>query len=383
MENKKVLNTIFASNILFALHTSVILYVNSNFLNQFIGEQMIGVLYAFAAFLTIIALLIIPTLLQKVGNYTTIIVTTLIEAIAVGLLVFAINLPIIIIFFILYRIAHILILFGMDVFLEKNSTEESTGEIRGKFLTTTNVALLVSPLIVGLLLTNGDYWKVYLLSVLFLIPFLAVISRLKNFKDPKYDKMKIVAGIQYVLKNKNIASILVAQALLRIFFAWMIIYTPLYLHAYIGLSWADIGIVFTIMLIPYVLLELPLGKIADDVLGEKEFLITGFIILAGSTAIIPFITTNSIIVWSVLLFVTRIGATFIEIMTETYFFKCIDGTNTEAISLFRIMRPVGEIIGPVMAAILLFVMPLQWTFLLLAILLLVGIPFSLRIKDTR
>lgn len=344
---------------------------------------MIGLIYGFAAFLTIIALLLVPILLQRVGNYTTIITTTLIEGIAVGLLVFAVDLPIVITFFVLYRIAHIIILFGMDVFLEKNSTEEDTGEIRGKFLTTTNISLLVSPLIVGLILTNGDYWKVYLLSALLLIPYLAVISQLKNFADPIYDKMKIVTGIKCVLDNKNISSILVVNSLLRIFFAWMVIYTPLYLHAHIGLSWSDIGIIFTIMLIPYVLLELPLGKIADDVLGEKEFLVAGFIILAVSTALIPFVTTGSIIVWSVLLFATRIGATFIEIMSETYFFKNIDGTDTEAISLFRITRPFSEIVGPVMASLLLFFMPLQWTFMPLAILLLLGIPFSLRLKDTR
>lgn len=383
MKNKKVLNTLFASNFLFAFHTSLIVYINSNFLNQFVSEKMIGVIYAAGAFLTIVALLGIPILLRKVGNYTTMITTTLIEAIAVGLLVFAVDLPIVIIFFILYRIAHMLIVFAMDVFVEKNSPVVSVGEIRAKLLTTTNVTLLISPLIVGLILTNGDYWKIYLLSAILLVPFLAVISRMKNFEDPQYDKMEVIAGVKHVIKDKSIFSILVAHFILRTTYVWTAIYLPLYLHNHIGMSWAEIGIIFTIMFIPYVLLELPLGKIADDILGEKEFLVTGFVILAGSTFLIPFISTSSIIVWAALLFIVQIGSTFVEIMTETYFFKCIKTSNTEAISLFRITRPLSEIVGPMIAVSLLFIMPIQWTFAVLAIVVLIGIPFGMRIKDTR
>ena len=65
----------------------------------------------------------------------------------------------------------------------------------------------------------------------------------------------------------------------------MVIYTPIYLHEHIGLPWSDIGIIFTIMLLPFVLFEFPAGKLADGKWGEKEPPIIGIILIAVSTAL--------------------------------------------------------------------------------------------------
>ena len=41
----------------------------------------------------------------------------------------------------------------------------------------------------------------------------------------------------------------------------MIIYTPIYLHEHLLLGWDQIGFIFTIMLLPFIILEFPLGNI--------------------------------------------------------------------------------------------------------------------------
>tara|TARA_Y100000031_G_scaffold104660_1_gene115116 strand:- start:54 stop:545 length:492 start_codon:yes stop_codon:yes gene_type:complete len=163
----------------------------------------------------------------------------------------------------------------------------------------------------------------------------------------------------------------------------MVIYMPIYLNQHIGFSWPEIGIIFTIMLLPFVLFEYPLGRLADTKIGEKEILIIGFIILIFSTAFIPFMNTTSLIPWAILLFITRVGASFAEITTESYFFKHVDGTDTSTISLFRITRPVSYIVGPLIATIGLFFLNIQYIFLILAVVLLFGLYFSFKIKDTK
>ena len=170
---------------------------------------------------------------------------------------------------------------------------------------------------------------------------------------------------------------------MRIFFSIMAIYMPLYLYRTIGFSLSELGIMFSIMLLPFALFEFPLGKIADRYLGEKEILIVGFIILAASTASLSFITSASLAVWAGLLFVTRTGASAIEIATESYFFKHVNGKDTAQISMFRATRPFSDIIGPTIGSVSLLFIDLRFLFLVLGIFLLLGITVASRINDTR
>jgi MFS family permease len=78
------------------------------------------------------------------------------------------------------------------------------------------------------------------------------------------------------------------------------------------------------MLLPFVFVQFPLGRLADKKWGEKEILSLGFIIVAIATGLISFISGGSMILWMTILFITRIGAATIEIMCDTYFFKKVD-----------------------------------------------------------
>jgi len=163
----------------------------------------------------------------------------------------------------------------------------------------------------------------------------------------------------------------------------MIIYTPLYLHNEIGFSLADTSLIIGIALIPFILLEAPLGKIADKYLGEKEILTAGFIITAGATMIIPFIEAPIFWLWAAILFTTRIGASMIEVMTETYIFKKINASSIDVVSFFRMVRPTAYIASPIIASVLLIHIDFKYIFLILGAVVLYGIRFSLVIKDTK
>ena len=196
-------------------------------------------------------------------------------------------------------------------------------------------------------------------------------------------KNLLLRTLLQVFKNRDIRSIFVTQFLLRFFYSWMVIYTPIYLYQHIGFNWSTIGVIFFIMILPFVLLEIPLGRIADKVLGEKEILTVGFIIIAIFCALIGFTESINPAWWAFLLFGTRVGASSVEIMSETYFFKLIDGEDTNLISVFRDMRPLAYIIAPLVTSISLFFVDLQQTFIILAVIVLSGVIFSLAIKDTK
>jgi MFS family permease len=206
---------------------------------------------------------------------------------------------------------------------------------------------------------------------------------LRDFKDPKYIKVPILKTMKTFFRNKSISKIYFINLILKFFFAWMVIYTPIYLHEYLSLGWESIGLIFTVMLVPFVLVDFPLGRLSDKQ-GEKKVLIAGFLITIFFTFIIPFIAMPKIWLWAIILFGTRLGAATIEVMAESYFFKEIREKNADEISFFRNTYPLSFVIAPLVAIPMLFFIPsFKYLFFVLSAILLSGLFIALRLKDIK
>jgi len=146
----------------------------------------------------------------------------------------------------------------------------------------------------------------------------------------------------------------------------MLIFTPLYLLD-LGYSWHQLGVAFTIMLIPFVLIQYPMGILADKKTGEKEFLILAIFIMGISTLIFYCASSPDIVVWTLILLATRIGAALIEILRDSYFYKRIDGHDVDIIDFFRTSRQVAYITAAILSSLTLFFFPMKAIFLLVSI----------------
>jgi len=379
------LAALYAANLLLAFHIFTAVYINSSFLASYVGEELVGLVYIAGSLVSMLSFILIPKMLRLLGNYRLVLLCTLAEMGIFGLLSLTGSALPAILLFIGYLTVFPLLLFSLDIFLEAYTKQESeTGGTRGTFLTISNTALIIAPLVAGLLLGGGDYYKVFLLSFLFLIPFFFIILfRFRHFQDPTYKRIDILPTLACIRAEKNIAYIFAAHFLMRFFFSWMVIYMPIYLHQHVGFAWSEIGLMFTIMLLPFALVELPAGKIADGILGEKELLAGGFVIMALATLAIPFVTTAHFLLFAGLLFLTRVGASLVEIMTESYFFKQVNGDDANTISCFRMIRPLAYIVGPLVASMALLFIDLRFLFLLLGLIILSGLWVSFSLKDTK
>jgi MFS-type transporter involved in bile tolerance (Atg22 family) len=132
-----------------------------------------------------------------------------------------------------------------------------------------------------------------------------------------------------------------------------------------------------------VILQYPVGVLADKKLGEKEMLIFGILIMGISAGSIFFIETNSVLVWGGMLFITRIGASMVEILRDSYFYKIIDGRDMDIISFFRTATPVGYMVATALSALLLVIMPVKFVFLLIAAIVLMGLYPALKLVDNK
>lgn len=146
----------------------------------------------------------------------------------------------------------------------------------------------------------------------------------------------------------------------------------------------DILTVITpIALIPFIIFEVGLGRIADNRLGEKEILTAGFILMAITTAGLSWITTSSVLVWAGVLFLTRTGASMVEVMTESYFYKKVGPEDSHLITFMRTIRTSAYIVGPLLGSLVLSFIDYRYLFLVLGIIMLTALPYALTIKDTK
>lgn len=371
--------------VFFTFHFVLPLYINSSFLDSLVSETITSFVYAIAAVLAIMTMSATARALPRIGNFQLSLGLLLVEIVAVSVLAIP-TAPtwVLLAAFICHWILTAVIKFNFDVFLEKYSDDKTTGEIRGTLIMLNHIAYIAGPLIAGFILGEDAFWQMYLASAVLVLPVIIILLyKFKDFADPVYNSATFIDSLKHAWKDINIRFILGAMFIMRLFFAWMVVYTPIYLHKYIGLPFSSIGIIFSIMLVPFVLFARPLGEIADRYLGEKELLIAGFLITAAFTASLSFVTTSAILVWGALLFGTRTGATMVQVMTEGYFFKHVESCDADAISVLRMIRPTAYIVGPLVASIMLIAAPFEYIFVGVAAVLISGALIALPIVDTK
>jgi len=380
----------YLSGFFLTVHMAFPSYFNSQFLGQYLNDRSIGFVYVVASIITILFITYTPKIIRQLGIKQTIVWLAITDAATIFPLAFIKNPAWAIVFFIVYYSLGIVIRYVLDVYLEKISDDRIEGSIRGVFLTFVNIAWLLSPFLAGQLIADHGYSLVFLVAGLMLLPLIYIAGR--QFQEEESHRRVPTPRVREALKKlwkgesaqtRNLRNILMTDFLLNFFYAVMVIYMALYLTQDLGMGKVEIGTIFSIMLIPFVIFELPLGKIADKWLGEKEILTAGFILISLATIIIPFITTKTLWVWALVLFVTRTGAASVEIMKETYLFKKITDKDTDILSISRNMQPVTYIIGSLLVSIFISFFAFKFVFLALGIIMLFGTAFSLKIRDTK
>lgn len=373
------------SAFIFSIHLAGTSYGNSTFAETFVSSKSVGMLYSIAAFITLIFLLCYSSkLIVKFGSALFLGVLFSINILMLFTLANQANPWVAVCAFIVYLVTNTLIMYGHDITIEHTTINKDTGSTRGRYLTIINLAWMFSPLLAGMIIERGGFSLLYTFSALLvLLSFTIFTFKAHGLETAKAKKINFGAVLKKIVRNNNLLVISSISFLLQFFYAWMVIYTPIYLHTTIGFSWGDIGIIFLIMLSAFVILQYPLGKLADTRFGEKELLIAGLISMGIATLMIPSITGKNILVWGIALFATRMGAATVEVMADSYFFKMVTASDTGIISLYRSMLPLAYIVAPMIGAVIIASFGFIPLFYILGIVILLAIIPVLTIYDTK
>ncbi|MDD5341168.1 MAG: MFS transporter [Patescibacteria group bacterium] len=384
IKTKKIIGLLLAT-LFMAVSLAQLAYIQSTFLNQYFTLEFVGIVFFISYLLTFFAINGYPNLIAKLGNLKTVIIAIVLEILSLAMFIYLPRPEWIFIGTIIYVIAINLIGINYDIFLEAYTANTKTGKIRGLYYTIYNLGWLASPFFTSLIFEKYGFNLIFGIIIFLSVIFLAILSfSFFNFKInyPKnyFNFRKTFAALG---KNKDMQRIFFIALLLQIFYAIMVVYAPLYLSEYMGLSWTQIGIIFTVMLLPFVFLQYPAGYLADKYWGEKEMMTAGLVIMAIFSIAIFFIDTPTLWVWALILFLGRVGASLTEIMRDTYFFKKVDSTNIDMINAFRSTTPLAYLIAPIGASLTLYLLPFNYLFLILGLFLTSGLTVSLMIRDTK
>lgn len=350
---------------LFGFSSAFPLYVASSYFEEAIGTSNVSGFYGAIFTVVLVLLSFVHTIVRKIGGSAFFLALLLVCAFAhvplVMLPVSAIGTGFLIVYFAAATVAWV----ALDIVLEHFSEDRRSGRIRSAHLTAMNAGLLLAPLLSTSLLERFGFSGVFsvslvLFSVLFFCSLFALygINTLRNALP-----VSPIGILRNAFRRKDVLKIYAISFAMEFFYATMIVYTPIYLRS-LGMEWSDIGIVFTVMLVPFVLIQYPLGVIADRRTGEKELLLVSILIAGLSTTTVSVVSGRTVFVWALILFVTRIGIAAIEILRDSYFYKRIDSGNDELIAFFRTASPVSNIAAALSTGAWFLFFPLWSVFLI-------------------
>ena len=373
---------VYLATFLLSLHYAVTIYINSTFLGTHFDQTIIEHLYIAGAILTMFCLIWSSRVIHWFGNYKLVLFGIILEIAALSTLALSTNRLAIMLAFICYQALPPLLAFGLDIFFEGSLvTMRDAEKVRSYYLTFGNIAFVLAPLAAGALVNQGSFSSVYTLSaVCIALLWFLIFDLFSELKPKRFREIGFINSLRKFVQRKSLPGIMALNFLLQSFYAVMIIFNVPHLHNTIGLSFASIGIILTFQLLPFVIFEAPLGKLFSRYHDERQFLLAGFFILAAATITIAHMETKSIFLWALILFISRIGASFVEVSTEAAFFKRITDQDAGLIGVFRLAAPSSYIVVPLILSLFVPALSIVTLYSTLACVLLFGIVIAYKVS---
>lgn len=384
-KNKLLLATLLMT-VLYALHYGIPLYATSTYLHMYFGSSTISILYVIASIITLLASIHIAKYIKRFHTYQFTLGLVIAEIITTIAFATTTNPLFIGLFFVTHFCLQVLLYICINIFIETFSNHKETGSIRGIFLALLNMGILISPVLAGAILSISSFQALYIVASCILIPFIFFLHRyMSHIEEPAYHSLDMVKAAKRAWKNPDLRGALIAALILECFYSVMIIYSPIYLTS-LGIPLTVyLATILPFALLPFVVLPYELGYLADTKIGEKELLILGLIIVAISLFLIVIIRSPDILLWTAVLVVSRIGASFVETMTFTYYFKKIEAEDASLTALFSNMRTLAVVVIGILGFAIspLLVTYPQLIFIVLGCAVLLSILSIMQIRDTR
>lgn len=365
------LKAIYETNFILVVAVASTAYIHSSFLKSLGTNIPEGVLFSFGSGAALLLTIVSPPIFEKLGVEKTITVSSLLNATALATIAVNISPLVSILAFIISIGTTALTVLGIDIVIEHLTEKGLTGEVRGLNLALGNLAFLIGPVAAGFIAEEFNLASVYLFASFGIICMtLFFHTRFRNLKLFLKQKQKnIWRDLGVLFKNTHLRNSYISGFAIEFFFAIWAIFVTIYMHEFIGFDWEQIGILFALMHIPYIVLEPLIGELVDTYNNENIVMVGGILIVALSFLWVATIQSTSMTVWAMALIISRVGASFGQVGHESFFFKSVSEKNTDLISAYRTMAPIALLLGPLTGSIILLFTSYQTMFIIITCLL--------------
>lgn len=287
-----------------------------------------------------------------------------------------------------YIVAHFaslpFLIMLLDMILEAHSKNEDSGRVRGLYIFFSGVGFIAGPVVGGFLADRYGFTVIFFVAIVcYVVIFLLALSRyLTEGTSEMLKKVSLLSSARQLGYNRDMRNIYIISFLLEGFYTMSVITFPIILIKS-GLTLAQAGLIFTVMILPFIVFSYPAGCLADRRWGEKEILVGAMVFLGIALLVISQTESGGMFLWMGLFFATRVGAAIMETMRDSYFYKRVDGDDLALISFFRTARAVGSILAAGITFLFLyFGRSYGEVFIFFSVCFFMGIILALQLKDS-
>ncbi|MFH1218278.1 MAG: MFS transporter [Candidatus Peregrinibacteria bacterium] len=339
-----------------------------NYVKSIVGTDIAtSIFYATTSVVVLIAALLSTIIFKKIHR-TTITKTSLI---GLGLIfiffIFATRITELAIINTLKVWFNLFLLMTLALFVRDFAKEHNLGEKEGRFYTFSNIGYLIGPLLGGFLASIFDYEMVFILSALIFISGFVyfyhqhVIEKHPSIIDRKMTtKAKLIKNTKDYFKNINRTKAYLITCTQMAWYGFKRLYIPLFVVS-MGYVESMSGLIMSIGIIPFILMEVRVGKYADKH-GVKNPLTIGFLIM-GITTILVFFSPYPLLSFA-LIILSSIGGALVEPLQEFFLFKNLPEEQEDNLyGIYMTADPIAFFIVPAIGAAILFLLPFKFIFL--------------------
>ncbi|MBU4246257.1 MAG: MFS transporter, partial [Nanoarchaeota archaeon] len=239
----------------------------------------------------------------------------------------------------------------------------------GKYFTVMNLGMFLGILNGGIIAKSYSYTTVFSYASLFFLGIYAISGSMgiRDIAIKRKESENSIKNAIIFFSDIKLRKIFVSNLGLYFWSFVAFLYLPIILMS-LGFDFGKIGIIFAIMIVPYIMLEYPIGRLAEKE-GSKKYISLGFfaITIASFLIYVNYGAINSMILFFFLAFM---GAAAIEPLNEMELDKHSKKSNIiENMSVFKTSIRIAHFLGPLSAAAMISLFGMREMFLVLAIIM--------------
>jgi len=258
---------------------------------------------------------------------------------------------------------------ALSILVNNSSTRRNLGDSEGEYFTFVNLGVLFGLLVGGAIATAFSYSSVFFFaSAMFIgIYFISGSIGINYDKNGHKSIKSIRAEAKRFFSNADLRKTYLLNVGLYFWVSIAFLYLPIIMRS-LGLGFKSIGMVFAAIIVPYVLLEYPIGQLAQKE-GSRKYLSLGFLAIAAASILI-YANFGAIYSMALFFFLASMGAAMIEPLNEMDLnARSRNGKIVENMTIFKTSLRVAYFIGPLTAAALIEFFGMREMFLVLGIIM--------------